>query len=492
MELNPLLCTDFYKVDHRRQYPTGTQFVFSNLTARSGKNSNVPSDGHVVFVGLSAVLAEMNEMWNKGFFSLSEDDAVQRYRDIIEPAVGPLKDYEHIRSLHRLGYLPLTIRALPEGSLVPYGVPMLTIVNTHPDHFWLTNYVETYLSSMLWKPITSATTAYAYRKLIDSYLAETSDNPFFAWFQGHDFSARGMSGPHDATMSGIGHLASFIGTDTISAIHAVLTYYGKGTASLVGASVAATEHSVMCAGAKDSEIETIRRLITEIYPSGIVSIVSDTWDFWKVINEYAPALREEILNRDGKVVFRPDSGDPVKIICGDPNATPGSCEFLGAVRILDKHFGTTTNSKGYKVLNSKVGLIYGDSITYERAKAILQNLKSMGYSTENIVFGIGSYTYQNVTRDTHGFAIKATWAQINGEHRELFKDPVTDNGVKKSHRGLLRVDRINDKYVVIDKLTREDYFSNGGCLDCVMQNAEMVRRAPTISEIRDRLHTQNK
>ena len=488
MKINPLWMTDFYKVDHRRQYPKGTQYVFSNLTARSGKLSNVPSDG-VVFMGLSVVLADMIEAWDTGFFSLTEEEAVQRYKDIIEPAVGPLKDYDHIRNLHKLGYLPLTIRALPEGSKVPYGVPMVTIVNTHPDHFWLTNYVETYLSSMLWKPITSATTAYAYRKMIDSYLEKTSDNPGFAWFQGHDFSARGMSGAQDAALSGIGHLASFMGTDTISAIAVVSQYYGKGTDAIIGCSVPATEHSVMCAGGKETEIDTLRRLITEVYPSGIVSIVSDTWDFWKVVNEYAPALRKEIISRDGKVVFRPDSGDPVKIICGDYDKDPNSPEGMGAVRVLDKHFGHTINTKGFKVLNTKVSLIYGDSITYERARLILSKLEMLGYSTENIVFGIGSYTYQGVTRDTHGFAIKATWAQVNGEHRELYKEPKTDNGTKKSHRGLLRVDKVNGEYKVVDRLSKDEFFADGGCLEAVMHNAESkIRAVPTISDIRKNLH----
>jgi nicotinamide phosphoribosyltransferase len=299
-----------------------------------------------------------------------------------------------------------------------------------------------------------------------------------------------MSGPFDAIMSGIGHLCSFIGTDTISAIHAFKLFYGAGKAQLIGASVPATEHSVMCAGGAESEIDTIRRLIAEIYPSGIVSIVSDTWDFWKVLDEYAPLLRKEILAREGKVVFRPDSGDPVKIICGDLAAPEGSCERLGAIRLLDKHFGSTVNSKGYRVLNPKVGLIYGDSITYERAREILRNLTAMGYSTENIVFGIGSYTYQNVTRDTHGFAIKATWVQVNGEHREIFKDPKTDKGgVKKSHRGLLRVDKTDGKYTVVDRLTKEEYFADRGHLLPVMENSNFpVLPIPSISDIRESLH----
>jgi nicotinamide phosphoribosyltransferase len=200
----------------------------------------------------------------------------------------------------------------------------------------------------------------------------------------------------------------------------------------------------MCAGGKDSEVETFRRLIKQ-YPTGIISIVSDTWDFWNVITNTATELKEDILARGvdqfgtGKVVFRPDSGDPVLIICGDIYAREGSPVYKGAVECLWDIFGGTINEQGYKTLNQKVGLIYGDSITPQRAEAILSGLAEKGFASDNIVFGIGSYTFQYNTRDTFGFAMKATYVEIDGVGQAIFKDPKTDNGIKKSARGLLAV-----------------------------------------------------
>lgn len=241
-------------------------------------------------------------------------------------------------------------------------------------------------------------------------------------------------------MSGAAHLLSFTGTDTIPAIDFLEQYYlADSDKELVGGSVPATEHSVMCAGGMENELETFRRLIEDIYPTGIVSIVSDSWDFWQVMTEFTLALKDRILARDGKVVFRPDTGCPVKIICGDPQAPIGSPEYKGAIECLWDVFGGSTTAKGYKLLDSHVGLIYGDSITIERAEAICAGLKAKGFASTNIVFGIGSFTYQHVTRDTDGYAVKATFAKVDGKDREIFKDPKTDDGTKKSAKGLVAV-----------------------------------------------------
>ena len=205
---------------------------------------------------------------------------------------------------------------------------------------------------------------------------------------------------------------------------------------MIGGSVPATEHSVMCMGTKDNEIGTFERLITELYPTGIVSIVSDTWDFWQVITEYLPQLKSRIVARDGKVVIRPDSGDPVKIIVGDKDAVPGSPEYKGAIECMWEVFGGTVTEKGYKLLDSHIGLIYGDSITLQRQEAILGGLKEKGFASFNVVLGIGSFTYEYVTRDTYGFAMKATYGEVNGEPRNIFKDPKTDDGTKKIRKRL--------------------------------------------------------
>ena len=241
-------------------------------------------------------------------------------------------------------------------------------------------------------------------------------------------------------MSGAGHLLSFAGTDTIPAIDFLETFYNADCEQeLIGGSVAATEHSVMCMGTQDAEIQTFIHLIEDIYPKGIVSIVSDTWDFWQVITEFLPQLKAKILAREGKVVIRPDSGDPVKIIVGDADAPVGTPEYKGAIECMWDIFGGTMTPQGYKLLDPRIGLIYGDSITTARQKAILEGLRQKGFASSNVVLGIGSYTYEYVTRDTFGFAMKATYGEVNGEGRAIFKDPKTDNGTKKSAKGLMKV-----------------------------------------------------
>lgn len=466
MKLNPLTCIDYYKADHRRQYPDGTTLVYSNFTPRSAKLSNIPEhlfDGRVTVFGLQYFIKHfLIDTWNAEFFAKPKAEVVAWYKRRMDTSLG--KDaipLGHIEALHDLGYLPICVKALPEGSAVPVKVPALVIYNTHPDFFWLTNYLETILSCYLWKPMTSATVARHYRKLLDQYAAETGTDANFVQFQSHDFSFRGLSGPEDAALSGAAHLTSFVGTDTVPAIDLIEDYYGGDAESeLIGCSVPATEHSVMCMGTLDGEIETFRRLITELYPAGIVSVVSDTWDFWKVVTEYAAELKDVILAREGKLVFRPDSGDPVKILVGDPVAPTGSPAFKGAVECLWEVFGGTETDKGFRLLDSHVGLIYGDSITISRAEAILEGLKAKGLASGNVVFGVGSYTYQYVTRDTFGFAVKSTYGEVNGEGRDIFKDPVTDTGVKKSARGRVGVILVDGVYCLED---RQDSFSPVDC-----------------------------
>ena len=449
--MNPLTCIDFYKADHRRQYPEDTEYVYSNFTARK----SMLGDSKVLFFGLQYFIKWfLIEEFNKEFFQRPKEEVISDYREMMENTIGGLESYTHLEDLHDLGYLPIRIKALPEGSLVDIKVPLFTITNTSPKYFWIVNYLETILSTTLWKMITSATTSYKYRKLLDRYAKETGDETFTP-FQGHDFSFRGMSGVQDAAMSGAGHLLSFVGTDTIPAIELLQKYYsGKG---LIGCSVPATEHSVMCMGSKEEEFETFKRLITEIYPKGIVSIVSDTWDLWKVVEDYLPRLKEEILAREGRIVIRPDSGDPVQI-------------SLEVVRRLAKNFGVQVNDKGYKRIHANLGVIYGDSITLERCEQILEGLKKEGYSSDNMVFGIGSYSFQYCTRDTHGFAMKATWGQIKGDGREIFKDPVTDNGTKKSARGLLRIEKEGENYILYDQQTTD----NGGELQTVFEDGKLL------------------
>jgi nicotinamide phosphoribosyltransferase len=493
MRIRPESAIDFYKSGHIYQYPDGTQFVYSNFTPRSNRHSDPGLLGDkVVFFGLQGVIKDLLiDKWGKEFFALPAQDIRDRYLRRMNSSLGQgVVKVDHILALHKLGYLPISISALPEGSRVNINVPLFTIHNTHSDFYWLVNYLETALSAELWKMTTSATTAYKFRLLFDHYANLTGGSKEFVPFQGHDFSFRGMSGIEDAAKSGAAHLLSFLGTDTIPAIDYLEDYY-YGRTQFIGGSVPATEHSVMCMGERNNEIETIRRIITKVNPTGIVSIVSDTWNFWNVITSTANILREEILARKpnelgfAKVVFRPDSGDPVKIVLGDSGAEPGSPAFKGAIQCLWETFGGAVNSAGFRVLNPRVGLIYGDAINYTRAEDILHGLMLKGFCSSNIVLGIGSYTYQYVTRDTHGFAIKTTFGIVNGEQRNLSKDPITDNGDKKSATGLLCVEQDDEgNFFVIDQCSLEE--EPGGLLKLVYSNGIMVREC-TLGEIRERL-----
>jgi nicotinamide phosphoribosyltransferase len=489
MNISPILLKDGYKVGHKFQYPEGTTLVYSNLTPRKSRNADMPE---VVFFGLQYFIEEyLIRQFDTQFFAQPKDAVVAAYKRRMDNYLG--KDSvptDHIAALHDLGYLPLQIKALPEGTLVPMRVPVLTIMNTKPEFFWLTNMLETVMSAILWKPTTSATTAYHYLKVFTQYAAETvgADRSFIPW-QGHDFSFRGMSGIEDALMSGAGHLLSFAGTDTIPAIDFLEEYYGANAEEeLVGGSVPATEHSVMCMGTADGEIETFERLISEVYPAGIVSIVSDTWDFWQVITDFLPQLKDRILARDGKVVIRPDSGDPVKIVAGDPDATPGSPEFKGAIECMWETFGGTVTERGYKLLDSHIGLIYGDGITMERQHAILDALKQKGFASYNVVLGLGSFTYEYTTRDQYGFAMKATYGEVGGEGREIFKSPKTDDGTKLSAKGLLRVTRnIEGRLELKDQCTWEEE-AQGELKPVFLDGKLLVTQ--TLREIRARVQNQ--
>ena len=480
--INPLTLIDFYKADHKSQYPEGTEMVFSNWTARKSRIEGIE---HVVFFGLQYFVKEyLLTRWQRDFFDRPKKEVVAKYHRRMKNA-GITIEVDHIEDLHDLGYLPMEIRALPEGSNVPIGVPMFVLWNTKKEFFWLTNYLETSLSSVIWGPCTSATLSLQYRKIMDKGVSQTGGNMEFVDWQGHDFSYRGMYGSEAAMLSGAGHLLNFTGTDTVLAIDFLEHYYGANSdEEIVGGSVPATEHSVMCMGTQDDEIETFRRLVTELYPSGVVSIVSDTWDYWKVWTEYIPQLKEEILAREGCVTIRPDSGDPVKILVGDPDAPSGSPARKGSYQLAWEIFGGTTNDKGFKVLDPHINLIYGDSITLERCEAICSGLKEKGFVPVN-VFGIGSYTYQYNTRDTFGFAMKATAGSVNGTLREIFKDPITDDGTKKSARGLLAVSKNSSGELVLkEQASWKDI--DASAFETVFKDGKLVRDE-SLSDIRKRL-----
>lgn len=480
-----MLLTDGYKLDHRRQYPKGTEFVYSNWTPRSNSYFPEAEDGAVVF-GIQYFIKEyLIKRFNNEFFNRPEEQVVNQFKRRIDTFLGENEvGTEHIRELHKLGYLPIKIKALKEGSICPIGVPMLTVINTDPRFFWLTNFLETMMSMCLWLPMTSATTARIYRKELERHAKKTMfPKEVELGFNCHDFSMRGMAGLEAAITSGMGHLTSFIGSETIPAVAACEEYYcADAEKELISATVPATEHSVMCAGGMEDEFGTFKRLLTELYPKGFVSIVSDTWDFWQVITDFIPRLKNEILARDGRFVVRPDSGIPEDIICGTDN--PNDPEYIrkGAYECLWDIFGGTYTENGYKVLDTHIGMIYGDSITIERQREIYRRLEEKGFAATNLVLGIGSYTYQYRTRDSLGFAMKATWCRINGEDKPIFKSPKTDNGMKKSLKGLLYVAEESGKYKVYDNV--EPTEENAGCLETVFEDGVLLKDY-TLSEIRN-------
>ena len=533
-KLNPMLMCDFYKLSHMAQYPQGTQGVYSTWTPRQSRFENIDE---VVFFGLQAFIKEyLMGLFNEDFFGADINDIVDDYKRVVSNTLGIQDPHvDHIIDLHELGYLPIKIMAIPEGTSVPVTVPQMTIENTHPEFYWLTNYLETIMSAELWHPCTTATIAKKYREIAVKYAEETCGNTEHVGFQCHGFEMRGMTGMSGLLGSGAGHLLSFDGSDTIPAYHYFEKFYNANVEKeLVLASIPATEHSVQCVYGDDPEY--FRAMIEDVYPNGFVSIVSDGYDYWKMLTEVVPSLKDKIMARDGKVVIRPDSGDPVKIICGDtkvynyddneyiksleeaqnwmleelteevrddtPHGEYGaesntgyftyggktykmtvtfdwnrydkqyyfidgkSVSFFdeaeltpvqkGSIEVLWEQFGGTVNELGYKVLDPHIGLIYGDSITMYRAERIMAELKKKGFASSNVVFGVGSYTYQYVTRDSFGYALKATSATVDGDEVPIFKDPKTANAGtnKKSQKGRVAVVRgSGDKIVLMDGLS---------------------------------------
>ena len=560
IKTNSALLLDGYKTGHMGMYPKGTSFVHSNLTARSAKYSTVPDSIHenkVVLFGVNYFIVNyVINHWDDNFFSKNEDDVASEYTNEMNAYLGPNSIGEqHIRALHKHGRMPVRIKSLPEGSRVPIQVPMMIIENIGDEFYWVTNYLETLWSATTWLPITSATTSHAYRTIIEKYAELTGGDKDFVLFQGHDFSFRGMGGLEAALMSGAAHLTSFYGTDTVPAISFVKKFYQADNdgSEVIGVSVPASEHAVassnicyieqslknngewngwsiesltpegeygnirLCA-----EVAMMKYFITELHPTGIVSLVSDTFSYWDVVTKVLPLLKDDILARDGKVVIRPDSGEPVKIVCGynmwnkmeyygDKEIgekgfgyrdctihDEGPCTFKGlplpdyevkgSIQVLWDIFGGSVSEKGFKTLDSHIGLIYGDSINFQNCDAILKGLMDKGFASDNIVMGFGSYGYQYATRDTFGMAVKATFCIVNGEPQNIFKDPKTGSG-KKSAKGLLAVLKNDDGELYLRQEIPYDEYINGvegDQMKVVFEDGEHLIK-PTLKEIRERL-----
>lgn len=584
-----ILFADWYKPSHISMYSKKSEIVQDNMTPRNAKYFPhfVDGDTRVMMAGLQGFTKWfLIDMFNETFFNKPKDEVIAEFKEVADLAIGPNRvETWGFEKLHDLGYLPVEIRSLPEGTLSPVLVPLFTIQNTHPDFYWLPNYLESVISSETWKTITTATTFYQYRKLSEKYAEETCDNNAHVPFQNHCFAYRGQAGTHDAAQSEFGQLMNSMGTDTIPAILYARRYYGmKG--KFVSGSIPASEHSVATTNigfivgrlraerpelSLDdlrflAEVEFLERYITEIFPDGLCSYVGDSYDWWRMITEGSRLLKDKIMARDGKLVWRPDSGIPEDIICGTVDWTeiedldeagnlssaadwaletavekvreetehgecgPGDVEryFLfdgelylmkgeidwnrydkqyyyedgsrvisyekailtneqkGAVEILYEIFGGDVNSKGYRVLDSHVGLIYGDSITVPRAKVIYERLKAKGFASSNIVYGVGSYTTQMVTRDSLGMAIKATGAVIDGQQIMVSKEPKTDLG-KRSATGFLKVVRNEDNVLtLVDNLQVEQVADRDNELRVIFRDGSLIVDED-LTQIRERV-----
>lgn len=471
---NPLLMTDVYKMGHMEQYVPNCNKVYSYLQARSDKIFN-----QMVFCGLQYYI---KEYLSKPITHEHVNEFLKIKKSILgSPSSESVE--KKLRDLACIGYWPLEIKAVREGTVINVKNVLMTITNTHSDFYWTVGFIESLLLKV-WYPICVATTSYHYRKLVDIYFNETVDESlyFLKSFTVHDFGYRGDSSEEGAIISGLSHLFSFKGSDTVPAYQGAIKYYGaNGNENDIMSSVPASEHSVMCSFGKDNELAAYKHMLST-YPTGLVSIVSDTYNIWNVLTNFAMELKDDILKRDGKVVFRPDSGNPENIICGDPSFPLGSPENKGCLKLLDEMFGSTINSKGYKQINPKVGLIYGDGIYLQRYERILSRMKVMGYAASNLVIGVGGIL-RNHTRDTLGFAIKATLVEVNGIEKPIMKDPITDNK-KKSHTGYLHLEKKNNQYITTDNVDKNKEAE--GLLIPVFKNGKLLVD-DNIYDIRNRI-----
>lgn len=426
--MNVLLSTDVYKMGHMSQYTPGITKVYSYLTTRSDKNFK-----ELTWFGLKYYV----EKYLKA--PITANDAFE-FIGLYEKILGvcPRDVQNKILALAQLGYWPLEVKALEENQVYPIGTVLMTITNTLPDFYWCVGFIESLLLKV-WFPSTVATYSAHYRKLAKKFYDETVSeaNQFLLDYAVHDFGYRGDTSEESAAISGGAHLLNFKGSDTVLALPFVENYYPEY--QLTMQSVPASEHSVMCSFGRHNEIEAVRNML-RTYPTGIVSIVADTYDLWEFITGILPQLKDDILARDGKVVIRPDSGDPVKIICGNDEAE-NPLEWRGCLQLLADIFDYTVNEKDYKELNPKIGLIYGDGMYLERYEKMLETMKAKKWAASNLVIGVGGIL-RNHSRDTLGFALKATYVEVDGEGRDIMKDPITDPS-KRSLTGLLMVDKNN-------------------------------------------------
>lgn len=484
-QINPMLLIDFYKATHDMQLP---EYITKSVSYFTPRMSRVEMWDEVVMFGLQAFIKTyLIEYFNKEFFEKSYDEAVSEYERILDATLGKnAYSSEKIKKLHKLGYLPIEIVALPEGARVLMHVPMFGITNTHKDFAWLPQALESLISAEMWHPMLSATVGDSYRKIVNRYYEKTCDDTICRAKALGDFSFRGQECLQSAIKSSAGWCLSFLNTATVPAIPFLEENYNCDcTKEEVAFGAVSTEHSVMCSNyaVDGDEITLLRRLLTEIYPNTSFSAVLDSYDYWNIIDNVLPQLKEEILNHNGCMLMRGDSGDCVEVV-------------TETVFHLWDIFGGTVNEKGYKVLDPHVKAIYGDSITIQRCEQIYHILTENGFACSNVALGVGSFSMQCVeengilkpfTRDTFSSCIKATYCEIDGKPYPIFKNP-KDGGFKKSQKGccVVRKDE-NGTYSYQDEFNwKEAVNAKDNELVTVFKDGVLVREQ-SLAEIRNRL-----
>lgn len=596
---NPLLLIDFYKATHNEQYPQGLTRMVSYYTPRM---SRIPDTTDVVFFGLQGFLKEyLIDGFNNNFFNRPKEEVVAEYKRIMSYTLG--KDacsIAKIEELHDLGYLPLAIAAVPEGKSTKVGVPQIEIWNTHPNFVWVVNTIETMLSASMWHTQIAAEVGRRYRYIVDEWVRRTCDADVNPRKMIGDFSMRGQHSIESATKASAAWLLSFDNTATVPAIMWLEdNYLCNCEKEVVGFGAISTEHSVMCSNfsVDGDEITHIKRLLTEIYPNHNFSMVSDSYDYWRLVTELLPQCKEEIMNHNGTLLVRGDSGNPVEVLAGKKinyihyycdeeeenlftdteytndwleewaasehdddnsnditgpethyfcfknkyyeveiypewtnergaytgnkhyyiekyncewNEIEPTAELLGTVWALDQIVGHTVNSKGYKVLDSHLKAIYGDSIIPDYVNEIYHRLEQQGYAANNVVLGagslsmmalVGSNSYNQLifadrecgfgpyTRDTFGIAVKATYAEDkNGNPIKIFKQPKALSW-KKSQKGCCRVAPDGMSYE--DGLTFSEREQGANLLKLAFANGCLVEPM-TLQDVRDNMWEEEK
>lgn len=557
-----ILMSDFYKQAHAEQYPEGITKLISYATARMTRIPKEMCGDKLTVFGIQAYVKDfLIERFNETFFNVPLEEAMAEYNEIIGPTF-PIQyvNTGKFEALHKLGYLPVEVGCLAEGTRVPIRsafelpegqcqVPFMYIINTHPDFPWITEFLESVTSSEVWYPMAIANQAYYYRQIVNKWYGVTGCADAARKSAISEFGFRGGKSSDAAIKASSAFLTSFNKTATIPAIKYMHDYYGDPVGE-IGGGMISTEHSVMCSNfAVDGDEDTfLKKLFSEIYPAGAVSVVMDTYDYWANIKRCgAGELKDIIMNREGTVFFRGDSGDPVDIICGynpkkyssltqvklsradvsvgepfyvedelryyklvkvdgkDEYVTVDEkpVEVMGTVELLWNMFGGTVNEAGYKVLDKHVRAIYGDSITPTRAEQMYRRLAEKGFAACNVALGAGSFSTQCAetpdgrlfpfTRDSYGIAVKATWCadEHKGEERQLFKNPKTDTGkFKKSQKGLIYVTEENGEIVAYDGYTTETLPKEGNLLQPIFRDGKMLHEV-RLNDVRQRLHNNN-